>query len=85
MALYQQLARKVVDAAVNAGKFDGIGERRLEELEAELAGELEECCDSFVDYVAKGAAIGFDVVREDLETLANVAAASLAQEERRAA
>jgi hypothetical protein len=85
MTGFKQIARKVVDDAVNAGKFDGIPDRRLEELEMQLALELLEAADAFVDYVAKGAATGFDVVREDLETLANVAAASLAQEARRAA
>lgn len=85
MTLYEQAARKEVDAAVNAGKFDGLNERRLEELERELAAELEEASAAFVDFIAKALPIGLDIVREDLETFADVAAASVRRDERRAA
>jgi hypothetical protein len=78
MTGYKQIARKEIDQAVNDGKLDGIPDRRLEDLEMQLALELLETSEAFVDFVSKSnQAGGYDRVREDLETFADVAAASM--------
>jgi hypothetical protein len=55
---YAQIARRVIDDAVNAGRLDGIGDGRLEGLERELAGEIEEAVDSFVRHAEMTATLG---------------------------